>query len=191
MTTWIGVESRGETRDTSLVWHWWFWCGDFPSPSNHQDPQSLFFIISAIVLSLDSDVLLSSCGLTRLTLAGVGLAGGALVHGRLPSQVQVSQYQIWVFSHALDLDAKVFFLLTADVDYLHLVSRIAVSHDKGGHTGWTGWDWSLLCPIKVHNHQSPCAVLFWHRKKCVWQRLPTQRRQTKCWPLFMNIWKIT
>ena len=41
-----------------------------------------------------SHVIVSSFGLTRLTLAGVGLAGRALVHGRFPSQVLVSQYQI-------------------------------------------------------------------------------------------------
>ena len=46
-----------------------------------------------------SHVIFSSCALPRLILAGVGLAGGALVHGRFPSQVHVPQCQIRVFSH--------------------------------------------------------------------------------------------
>ena len=40
-----------------------------------------------------SQVMFSSFKLKILILAGVGLAGRALVHGRFPSQVHVSQYQ--------------------------------------------------------------------------------------------------
>ena len=72
----------------------WSGIGDFDvvisfsnSPSNHQN-------LNYLSTSTLSDVLFSSCGLTRLTLAGLGLAGRALVHGRFPSQVHVSQYQI-------------------------------------------------------------------------------------------------
>ena len=66
-----------------------------PSWSGIGDFDVVIFPLHLMIkIQIVSHVIFSSCGLKILTLAGVGLAGGALVHGRLPSQVLVSQYLI-------------------------------------------------------------------------------------------------